>query len=102
MDEAITIRRSTDRDRDAIARVSALDGGRAPRGEMLLAFVDGELRAAIPLAGGPPVADPFHRTESIVDLLRLRAAQERDGGAPRGGPLVERLLERPRALLGHA
>ena len=31
--------------------------------------------AALPLDGGEPIADPFHHTAEIVDLLRLRAAQ---------------------------
>jgi hypothetical protein len=55
-------------------RLAALDGRPAPAGEALLAFVDGELRAALSLAGGDAVADPFHRTAELVDLLRYRAA----------------------------
>jgi hypothetical protein len=31
--------------------------------------------AALPLAGGKPIADPFFRTAELVGLLELRAAQ---------------------------
>lgn len=84
MDDTITIRHSTGGDRARIARLGALDGHPAPASEMLLAFVGGELRAALPLAGGNALADPFHRTTYLVDLLRLRAAGEKRR-APRNG-----------------
>ena len=71
----ITIRRANGRDREAIQRLAALDSQRAPEGGSLLAFDGDELVAALPLEGGRAVADPFHRTAEIVDLLRLRAAQ---------------------------
>lgn len=41
----------------------------------LVAEVDGRLRAALPLDGSAPIADPFYRGAELVDLLRLRAAQ---------------------------
>jgi hypothetical protein len=71
----ITIRRATEQDRNAIGRLAALDSSKAPSGAALLAFDDGELVAALPFDGNGPIADPFHRTADIVDLLRLRAAQ---------------------------
>jgi len=40
---------------------------------MLVAEVDDRIVAAIPLAGGPAIADPFHPTADIVELLRVRA-----------------------------
>lgn len=76
MERAITIRHSTAADRPALLRLAALDDRRPPHGEALLAFVDGDLRAAVPLEDGQPVADPFERTQEVVELLRLRAAQE--------------------------
>jgi hypothetical protein len=51
----------------------------APCGRALLAEVDGALRAALPLDGSAPIADPFHRSSELVDLLRVRAAQLRRG-----------------------
>jgi hypothetical protein len=80
MNNPITIRRSTTGDAAAVARIAGLDSGRAPEGEALLAFEGGELRAVMPLDGGRPLADPFHRTAELVELLRHTV--ERDG-APR-------------------
>ena len=42
---------------------------------MLGAEVEGELRAAISIAGGELVADPFAPTNELGALLRLRADQ---------------------------
>jgi hypothetical protein len=84
MDDTITIRHSTGGDRAGIVRLGELDGRLAPAGEMLLAFVDGELRAALPLLGGDPLADPFHPTTDLLELLRFRAAGEKRRG-PRSG-----------------
>jgi hypothetical protein len=75
MTEPIIIRRSTAEDRLAIAELAALDSRRAPQGEALLAFTGTELRAALPLDGGEAIADPFHHTAELVDLLRVRAPQ---------------------------
>ena len=71
----ITIRRSNNQDRNAIAKLAELDSQKRPQGRALLAFDGEELVAALPLDGGRAIADPFHRTAEIVDLLRLRAAQ---------------------------
>lgn len=46
-----------------------------PRGPSLVAEVDGQPRAAVPLAGGPLLADPFHPSAELGSLLRLRLAQ---------------------------
>ncbi len=83
MNDAIIIRRSTDDDRAAILALAALDSRPAPAGDALLAFAGRELRAALPLDGGTPVADPFHPTAEVVDLLRLRADQTTRRGRSR-------------------
>jgi len=77
MNSAITIRHSTRADANALRRLAELDGRRALDGEAMVAYVDGELRAAIDIADGRAIADPFHLTDDVVRLLRLRAAQER-------------------------
>jgi len=74
--DAITIRHSTGADRKALLRLAELDEAPAPNGDALLAFVGGELLAALPLEKGGAVADPFHLTGDVIDLLRLRARQE--------------------------
>jgi len=76
MTDAITIRHSTEADQAALQQLAALDDRHPPQGEALLAFVDGELRAALPLGRGDTVADPFHLTGDVVQLLRFRARQE--------------------------
>jgi hypothetical protein len=95
MTEPIIIRRSTDEDRLAIAELAELDSRRgAPRGETLLAFIGTELRAALPLDGGEAIADPFHHTAELVDLLRVRATQARQR---RDRPTGRLAALRPRA-----
>jgi hypothetical protein len=76
MSEPITITHSTDSDVPSVRRLAALDDRRPPHGPALLAYVDGELRAAVGLLDGQAVADPFHHTANIVELLRLQARQE--------------------------
>lgn len=63
---------------------------------MLVAAVDGEPVAALPLDGGPAIADPFQRTAALVSLLELRIAQMRD--RPRRGRLARSIA----ALRSHA
>ncbi len=76
MTEPITITQSTEADNPKLWRLAALDDRRAPRGPALLAYVDGELRAAVGLLDGQAVADPFHPTAELVEMLRFQARQE--------------------------
>jgi hypothetical protein len=76
MKGAITIRQAGGEDRDELFRLAELEGRPAPRGEALIAYEDGEARAALALSDGSALADPFHLTEDLVSLLRLRAVQE--------------------------
>lgn len=71
----VTIRPATDTDHPALADLAALDSGSPPSGETLLAFVDGELRAALGLDHGSTLADPFRLSDDAVAMLRLHAAQ---------------------------
>ena len=75
--EGVTIRRSSGADRAALQRLAQLDSRRLADGELLVAEVDGELRAALPLGGGGAIADPFRPTAALVSLLAMRAAQLR-------------------------
>ena len=75
----VTIRTARAADADALRLLAELDGGPVPGGRVLVAEVDGELVAAMPVAGGPAIADPFLSTSALVSLLLgLRAAQARD------------------------
>ena len=54
---------------EAIERLARLDSARRPSGQVLVAAVGGEPMAALPLGGGPAIADPFQRTAALVSLL---------------------------------
>jgi len=70
--ERVVLRRAQCQDANALDRLAALDGVRRPAGELMLAEVDGEILAAVPVAGGRAIADPFRPTADLVDLLRAR------------------------------
>ena len=73
----ITIRRAYADDELALVRLAALDSADGlPAGPMLLAEVDGELRAALSLQDGSSIADPFSRTVELLELLETRARAE--------------------------
>jgi len=71
----IAIRPATARDHDVLAHLATLDTAPEPTGRVLLASVDGEVHAAVEVATGRVVADPFHPTAELAELLRLRAAR---------------------------
>ena len=73
--EGISIRRLTDKDLAAVERLAQLDSRRPPEGALLGVEVDGRLLAAISLATGESIADPFSRSGELRALLELRAAQ---------------------------
>jgi hypothetical protein len=76
MHRAITIRYAQIEDGFALARLAALDDRPPLTDAALLGFMDGELKAAVAVTDGHAIADPFERTAELVELLRLRAAQE--------------------------
>jgi hypothetical protein len=81
----ITIRRMdlTAEDNRELSRLVGLDSHAPLDGPVLGAEVEGELRAAISVASGELVADPFMPTGELGSLLRLRADQMRARRAPR-------------------
>jgi hypothetical protein len=89
----ITIRLATSDDYLALYRLAALDSAPSPSaGRVLLAEADGELRAALSLTDGSAIADPFHPTLRILELLRTHAA----------GHVERRERRRPRLRLTYA
>jgi hypothetical protein len=70
---AITIRPGYADDEVGLATLASLDSSTAPEAPLLVAEVDGQLRAALSLRDGSVIADPFFHTLDIVDLLRARA-----------------------------
>ena len=73
---ALTIRWAVSTDAAALSRLAGLDSAPLPaRAPMLLAEVGGNVRAALPLEGGPAIADPFQPTAELVAILEKRARQ---------------------------
>ena len=79
----VTVRFATPDDASELRRLAQLDSGRVPAGEALVAEVDGQLLAALPLGGGRALADPFRSTAGLVRLLELRESQLRGRGRRR-------------------
>jgi hypothetical protein len=82
----VTLRFAFPDDERAVARLAQLDSSDPPVMPVLLGEVGGEPRAALSLTSGAVVADPFHPSEALVDLLRARARQL-TGVDPRRRPL---------------
>jgi hypothetical protein len=74
---AITVRFATPDDARDLECLAALDSGSVPTGPALVAEVDGQLAAALPLRRGRALADPFRATAGLIRLLELREAQLR-------------------------
>jgi hypothetical protein len=74
-EEAVSLRICRVSDDPSLERLAALEGQAVPHGRQLLAEVDGEIVAALPLAGGAFLGDPFRPTAHLLPLMRQRAAQ---------------------------
>jgi hypothetical protein len=92
--DGISIRRLGGDDLAEVERLAQLDSRRPPEGALLGVEIEGRLLAAISLATGESVADPFSRTGELRALLELRAAQLRRRENGRGRMLH---LPRPKA-----
>ena len=76
--EPIAIRRAGADDQAVLARLAALDSARrVPSGDVLIADVGDQPRAAIELATGATVADPFAPSAQVVAILRIASRNER-------------------------
>ena len=74
-DRPVLIRVARDGDLPRLRDLAELDGARPLPGPVLIAFVEDEAWAAVSLAEGRVVADPFRPSAAAVALLRMRAAQ---------------------------
>src|SRR5438067_10250694 len=61
-----------------LERLAILDGKTLMGGRLVVAVLRGRIVAALPLVPGEPIRDPFVRTDHLLPLLELRAAQLRD------------------------
>ena len=73
--QGVTVRQATSADGSALARLAELDEARPLRAPALLGVVMARPVAALSLADGRVLADPFTPTADLVELLRLRARQ---------------------------
>ncbi len=73
----VTVRLADYSDAAALVRLAHLDEAPVPDGPVLVAEAGDRPVAALPLNGGPAIADPFHRTTALVEMLDLRARQLR-------------------------
>jgi hypothetical protein len=82
-DATITLRLSDRADEPAMEQLARLTERQTPAGRNLVAEVDGQVWAVLPLSGGEPFADPFLPALEVKELLSLRAAQlETQAGSP--------------------
>ena len=85
----VTLRLAMAADRAALDRLAQRDSRPLPPGPHLLGERDGRVEAAICLATGELVADPFRRTAEVCELLRCHAGAVRVEPSPkRATPLA--------------
>ncbi len=80
-DSDARIRYARPDDDAALGRLAALDSAAFPAAPLLVAELDGELRAALSLMSSEVIADPFRPTVALVEQLRERAASLTAAGA---------------------
>lgn len=98
----ITIRTAGDADRRALELLAGRDSAHLGRGAHLVAEAGGMPVAALPIAGGRTVADPFRHSAKAVALLELRRRQleDRPERVSRRRRLTNFLLRRPAPAAG--
>jgi hypothetical protein len=74
---SVVIRSSERADAARLRRLAQLDSARLGDGPMVVAEIEGEVRAAVSIDDGSVIADPFHRTAELIALAETRAAQLR-------------------------
>jgi hypothetical protein len=80
--EQIVIRSARTADEQAIAVLGVLDGGRhVPAGRVMVAEVDGRIRAAVG-SNGAAISDPFWPSAELVSMLRVHTDSEPSATRP--------------------
>ena len=69
---AYVIRQATPGDQAVLERLAALDGQKPLSGRALIGEIDGVPAAAVSMADGRVVADPFKLTAHLVPVLMMR------------------------------
>ena len=96
--EAVTIRLATFDDGRALELLADLDSASVPATPRLIAERGGRPIAALSLADGAVIADPFRPTSDIIALLALRASQMAGDRSPRLRHRLARLRARARRV----
>jgi hypothetical protein len=99
LDHPVTVRLAVADDARALTRLAELDSASRPADPLLIGERAGQPIAALSLADGTIVADPFVASADVVALLRLRARQLR--GEPRRRRRRRRLMMIPSRVLRH-
>lgn len=73
MSSPTSLRSASSSDARELRRLAALDSKAAPRGDVIVAEVDGAIPAALELGTGTVYANPFRPTAHLVALLELHA-----------------------------
>ena len=73
--EHVVIRLARVGDNRALHELAELDSARVPAGDALVAEVGGRIVAAVDVANGRALADPFVSTADVVGLLQMRLRQ---------------------------
>lgn len=92
--EQVVIRSAGVSDSRALRELAELDNGRVPAGDALVAEVGGRVVAAVDVANGRALADPFVPTADVVGLLQMRLRQL--AGASGGRSMFAALTGLPR------
>lgn len=82
---SLALRPATAEDAATVRRLAALDSAPVPADPLLIGTIDGVPAAALSLATGAVVADPFVPTAALVALLRMRAEHLRGPARSPGG-----------------
>ncbi len=69
----VTVREATADDGGALRRLAELDSSHVPADPMVVAEVGGEMRAAVSMSDGGVIADPFHPTKEVVEMMKIHA-----------------------------
>ena len=97
--DPVTVRFAVTDDARELTRIAELDNASRPADPLLVGERAGQPIAALSLADGTVVANPFVVSADVVALLRLRARQLR--GEPRRRGRRRRLMLIPRRALRH-
>lgn len=74
----VRVRAARPEDEDALMLLAQLEGTRVPTGAILVAEVEGVIRAAFSIDDGRVLADPFQPTSELAELLRASGRTDGD------------------------